>query len=218
MLLLLESDRISLDTSSEISGTAHDRVIRGIFQQYIDNDSGFAAPTRKENVPRFLLNDIVRFWRTMCVDFAYKQREQQGKKWALRNIELRMSRRLIFVKGLLMCFKIYNTALSRDKIKQELRKFVSQKPLQFMVSVFEENDVPDNYIVDLLDAYDKYLGMLNDEQFRDHLKNLLMHKAYEDPKFEEARANSHKFQNTLNKIFIGEKNKVSEFTLKYGVF
>ena len=70
----------------------------------------------------------------------------------------------------------------------------------------------------LLDAYNKYLGMLNDMEFRNHLKGIEMHKAYGDPRFEEARENSHNFQSALNKIFIEENSKLKEFTLKYGIF
>src|SRR3982750_628266 len=91
LLLLLESERIAQDSKDSGAGTAHDRVVKAIIQQYVQNDSGFFA-RGKENVPRFLLNDIVRFWRTMCVDFAYKQWEQKGNKWAIRNIKLRMAR------------------------------------------------------------------------------------------------------------------------------
>jgi hypothetical protein len=42
----------------------------------------------------FSLNDIVRFWRTMAVDFASKQRDRAGEEWGLRNAKLRMSRKL----------------------------------------------------------------------------------------------------------------------------
>ena len=219
ILLLLESEKIILNDDKSSFGTAHERVIRGIIQQYIDNDSGYNASTGKENVPRFLLNDLIRFWRTMCVDFAYKQREQKGKKWALRNIKLRMSRRLIFVKGLLLCHKFYlRNELSKDDIKSELHKFVAQKPLEFMVSSFLENNIPEVHIVSILDSYNNYLEMLNDKGIRDHLTNLDMSSVYSDEIFESARANSHLFQNALTSIFITEKSSISDFTLKYGVF
>jgi predicted nucleotidyltransferase len=216
ILLLLESDRISLDSTP--SGTAYDRVILGIIQQYIDNDSGFTAGITKERVPRFLLNDIVRFWRTMCVDFAYKQREQRGKKWALRNIKLRMSRRLIFIKGVLLCFKSYKSSWDTDRIKEELVKNVAITPLEFVISVFLECDIPEDLIIQLLDSYNTYLEMLNDEEFRGHLENIEMSKAFGDSRFEAARKNSHDFQNTLSKIFFEEKSAIREFTLKYGFF
>ena len=83
ILLLLESIRV-LD-SDKNDGTAYERVIRGVISKYIDNDSGFSA-SGKENVPWFLLNDIIRFWRTMCVDFAYKQIEQKKERNGHREI------------------------------------------------------------------------------------------------------------------------------------
>ncbi|MDR3681376.1 MAG: nucleotidyltransferase domain-containing protein [Flavipsychrobacter sp.] len=215
ILLLLES--ASITNSGNEQGTALDRVIRGIIGKYIDNDSGYAA-SGKENVPRFLLNDIIRFWRTMCVDFAYKQIEQHGQKWALRNIKLRMARRLIFVKGLLMCAKLYNTQLSLDEIKQELRKFALMKPLEFMVSTFLEFNIQEDYIVKILDAYNSYLGMLNDESFRHAMSTLDMHQAYGNEKFEYARENSHLFLDGLASIFLKDSNEIGKFTIKYGVF
>jgi hypothetical protein len=154
----------------------------------------------------------------MCVDFAYKQIEQKGQKWALRNIKLRMSRRLIFVKGLLMCAKLYGTKGSTEEIKEELYKFAAQKPLEFMVSTFLEFGVFVQHIIQALDSYNSYLGTLNDEDYRKYLSDLDMHKAYSDEKFEAARQNSHKFQDALNNVFLRDESKIREFTIKYGVF
>lgn len=216
ILLLLESDKVL--ESDKNSGSAYERVIRGVIAKYIDNDSGFSASSGKENVPRFLLNDVIRYWRTICVDFAYKQIEQQGQKWALRNIKLRMARRLIFVKGLLMCAKFHNTKLTTTEIKEELRKYVMMKPLDFVVSTLIEYKISNEYVNRILDSYDSYLGILNDEDYRRYLEKLEMHKAYGDAKFEAARKNSHEFQKALNVIFLTEQSEIGNFTIKYGVF
>jgi predicted nucleotidyltransferase len=218
ILLLLESKKIVLEGSGSADLTAYNRVLRGVIQQYVDNDSGLFAKTKKQNVPRFLLNDIIRFWRTMCVDFAFKQREQQGEKWALRNIKLRMARKLIFVKGLLMCYLSHKEVFDAPAIVQNLVTNAEVTPLEFLVKVFVQEGISDSYIAEILDSYNEYLKMLDDEELRTYLEELRMEKAYGDVKFEAARSNSHRFQEVLNKVFLYERSQLQEFTLKYGVF
>ena len=219
MLLLLESEKINVNDEKTIVGTAHDRVIRGIIQQYIDCDSGYNVTTGKGNIPRFFLNDLIRFWRTMCVDFAYKQREQKGKKWALRNVKLRMSRKLIFIKGLLICHKLFAKGeIGRDEVKAQLREFAAKRPLDFMVESFLENGVSIEIIIAILDSYDSYLSMLNDSDKRLNLATMDMNSVYGDPSFDAAREISRQFQDQLNKVFIQDSGSIREFTLKYGIF
>jgi predicted nucleotidyltransferase len=115
ILLLLESANLADNGSG-----AHDRVKAGILNRYLEEqEPNYLTRTDEQyRVPRFLLNDIVRFWRTMAVDFASKQRDRGGDGWGLRNAKLRMSRKLIFVSGLLTCFNAHLQVPVNPELKQ----------------------------------------------------------------------------------------------------
>lgn len=78
--------------------------------------------------------------------------------------------------------------------------------------------IPDKWIIQLLDTYNNFLGMLNDDDIRDYIKRLPMEEVYKDDKFLEVRNNAHSFQKALDQIFFYEDTLLKEFTLKYGLF
>ncbi len=219
ILMLLESDKILTHSEDSKYGTSYDRVLRGIINQYIDHDSGFNSERGSlASVPRFLLNDIIRFWRTMCVDFALKQREQDGRKWALRNIKLRISRKLIFVKGLLMCQSCYMKQTNPMEVKSKLWDLSIMKPLDVLINMTHENGINLEYVKLMLLSYDKFIAILNDETKRNHLTELNMMDVYQDSLFLEAQSITDEFQENLDFIFVKDRNPISDFTLKYAIF
>jgi hypothetical protein len=221
-LLLLESRAIG-------NPDAYDRVIKNILGRYLDDDISFLSRSGREyKVPRFLLNDIVRYWRTMCVDYATKHRERQGEKWAVRNAKLRLSRKLIFASGILLCFNCYlkpppeytqlfDVPDHLEPLLQHLRSYVRLTPLEILAEALTSfGEIAT--AVQVFDSYDRFLKLMNDGEKRKHLAQLKAKDAATDTVFEEVREISRSFQEALIRFFLDENEKLAQLTRKYGIF
>lgn len=177
ILLLLESAPIG-------RRDAFDRVLDIVLSRYITEDARFLQESAQFHVPRFLLNDFARYWRTMAVDFAYKRRTRAGEGTAIRNIKLRMSRKLIFVSGLLACFSghvllsapelsaLMRTANAPYEFVRHLRRVFAQTPLEIVASIINRHAHLRPVGAKLFSAYDAFLGVLRDGEKREHLDSL----------------------------------------------
>jgi predicted nucleotidyltransferase len=226
ILLLLESAPLG-------DPEVHQRVLTGVLKRYVMEDQKFAERSGEYHVPRFLLNDIARYWRTMAVDFAYKLRDRQGEGRAIRNIKLRMSRKLIFVGGLLSCFSCQLGVLGGgDCTKHDalacvgcLRSMMSSTPLEILaktVTYLAKGASRQGYDIlpvatQAFDAYDAFLGVLSDTTKRTHLENLAASEMESDELFAEARKISHDFRDAIDSIFFDEP-VLGKLTRVYGVF
>lgn len=227
ILLLLESCCIGKTEIGRIG--AHERVLRAVISRYIEEDDHPLTPDSKRyRVPRFWVNDVVRFWRTMAVDFASKQRDRGGEGWGLRNAKLRMSRKLIFASGLLVCFGAnldyeLNRRISTDKnvIKLNLAKYirdqVSSTPLQILANAIDQYAVPQPIAKELFGAYAEFLKILDDRKLRKALENVRSADSRTDPTFKRIRKISEAFEHALDNIFF-ENKQIAPLTRKYGVF
>jgi predicted nucleotidyltransferase len=177
VLLLLEASPIRTDRGNRTAVGPYERVVRGILYRYLHDDTNFRShATNESRIPRFLLNDLVRYWRTMCVDFAYKEWEQAGSKWALRNVKLRMSRKLLFVSSLLTVFSCFqNPSLASipagdyiSKMQEHLAKFVFATPLNILTWTLERLSLEEE-CRKLLHIYDGFVAKLDNTSVRDCL-------------------------------------------------
>jgi hypothetical protein len=226
ILLLLES-------RSPIPGdVVRERVLRVLLNRYLSDDFGYPMPPKAAaRVPRFLLNDIVRYWRTMAVDFAAKRRDRAGEGWLLRNFKLRLSRKLIFAAGLvatLSCALRPPLALTRTENEKEedytaivaeyLLTFANRPPLDAVAWLAFEFNAKPEVIRDIFDAYDAFLGILGDDGLRKRLEDLTPDTMAKDPLFAESRAIGDRFQRGLSKLFFDTDSRLTDAVLRYGVF
>jgi predicted nucleotidyltransferase len=223
ILLLFESVAIT-------SPLVRKRVIGNIVDRYVMYDVVAPRPEPPRRIiPHFLLNDVVRYWRTMASDYAAKMWERQNEGWGLRNIKLRFSRKLIFIAGLLTCFSFEldpppdAAAIRQDQANQSVRlaTFVrsrlDQPPLELLSSILLRIEL-DEVARKLLGSYDSFLGILLDPEKRKELKELKITDALQSDVWQEARRASHDFRDAVEALFLAEGTLLKELTLRYGVF
>lgn len=229
ILLLLESTVIG-------KRDAHKRVLSSVLHRYLKEDRGLWHGSTQFRVPRFLLNDIARYWRTMAVDFAAKQRARGNEGFAMRNIKLRMSRKLIFISGLLACFSCHLDVDESEKQKifpaiavqplvEHLYRRLKLTPLESLADTLLRFEGLDTWSAQLFKAYDDFLGILADESIlrngktqRVHLERLSVDELDADPIFQRTREISHRFRDAVNEIFLRSSTELSRLTIEYGVF
>jgi predicted nucleotidyltransferase len=222
MLLLLESRPIG-------RRGAYDAVLPVILERYLTGDHGWIRGRASHGVPRFLLNDIVRYWRTVAVDHAYKQWTRDNRGWALRSAKLRLSRKLIYAAGLLYCFGFIdhewatdqNVAQTDRKIQgiDRLQLLCALTPLDLLADAFMKSAGLSDSAKQVFGAYDAFLGILSDESQRKHLETLDPEAADSDELWNHVRVLGNTFQDGLNTLFLDHSaNKYPELVRKYGVF
>ncbi|HEY3740575.1 MAG TPA: nucleotidyltransferase domain-containing protein [Bryobacteraceae bacterium] len=224
VLLLLESHPVG-------NREAYDRVRRQIVRRYLCDDRGLTHSGNDIRIPRFLLNDLTRYWRTVTVDFVYKQRADNDKKWAIRNAKLRMSRKLIFAAGLAHVFFCHLDAAAEDaraelKAKKDvalLTAYLSERlgtpPLETIAKMCNELNLSSDAARKLFDNYDRFLGILDHKDKRDELEKAKSHDDLRDSNaWREIRDVSAPFHEGLVTLFLRGNNELTDLTMKYGVF
>ncbi len=230
ILLLLESLAIG-------NPDAHRRVINNILFRYLNEDRGLWHGSGRYKVPRFMFNDIARYWRTMAVDFAYKQRNRENVGFAIRNFKLRMSRKLMFLAGMIACFEChtsFNNIEDRTSFYSEGRvqsvidllvTVLSKAPLEIIATALAREQSLDEPAKALFTAYDEFIGLMADDTplangntRRKQLDLISVGELEDDPTAKLSRDISHRFRDAIESIFLRSDTDISRLTIEYGVF
>jgi hypothetical protein len=186
LLLLLESIAV---TSPDV----HDGLKRRVLERYLTGHK------RSHRPPRFLLNDVVRYWRTIGVDFegkvAQDLREGRGEgKFVMRNAKLRTSRKMLYVSGLLPVLLCHYVA-SEDMLGFLGEQFgalaTDRVARAFLHLGFAEAGAR------TLGAYSDWIDLLSDPANRTRLEELSQETRHEDQVFRAVRHAGSQLDNGL---------------------
>lgn len=149
LLVLLESQPVFNDDEYEkVLGGILDRFAKGYVR---------ADPSKEW---AFLINDLIRYFRALCVNYQYDFEANPGK-WPIRNIKLRHSR-LVMYAGLL--FLLGEASKERNDKHRWLKERLCLTPLERIAYVYDNN--ADWSFHRIAGLYDVFLTRLNQEEVR----------------------------------------------------
>ena len=201
MLLLLESRPIYRP-----SGFQH--FLDELFSRYseyvtTDPDKEFA----------FLANDLMRYFRFICVNYQASF-WRQNEKWALRNLKLRHSR-IVMYSGLLFLIGEASKHNGARKLATVL-DHLHYTPLERLAWVYEQNG--DGGFFRILGLYNVFISRLSDAAWRSQLKDVEYDDRYSVPAFAELKANSDAFIAEFVRFLFARRGQWSDRFFEYLFF
>jgi predicted nucleotidyltransferase len=155
MLLLLESRPIFGEANYKL---ILEQIIDSYFRDFHDHTGDFK--------PLFLVNDVLRFWKTMCLNYENKRNRDQDRanknKHHLKNLKLKFSR-------LLICFStIIPLFASRTSSREEVLRLTEISPLQRLANVVKTDEQKQLYN-QLVELYEFFLEVTSKPDIIDWL-------------------------------------------------
>ena len=114
MLLLLESQVL-------IGESVYEKTILNVISKYFRDFEGHEA----NFLPSFLFNDILRMWRTFCVNYEGYRKDGNSRN-KIKNLKLKFSRMLTCYSAIVYLLAIY--AKSNTVRPDDVRKMVALTP------------------------------------------------------------------------------------------
>lgn len=206
VLILTESHHLYNDVMCK-------EVVSAIFDKYT------AKAKHDEKDPRVLINELVRYYRTITIDYKYKT-EERGKSWGERNFKLRHSRKLLFFTSIAIIFtaiKKFDAAECNNNTDKYdyIVKNINSPPILKLKEILVENNKLSS--LEPFMWYNKYLELMSDGKKVDELNGILYEDRHTSDLFSEFKDNSDRFDNSL-KDLIKSIDDWDDLFYKYIIF
>ncbi|WP_152603792.1 DUF294 nucleotidyltransferase-like domain-containing protein [Amycolatopsis rifamycinica] len=203
-ILLLE------ESTSLFKPDLHLKLLETIIKRYL-----YDRVRGRDNVPRFLLNDIVRYWRTITVD--YQAKTSKGTAYSLRYLKLLTSRKLTFASSITPLIECQDIA--HDAVVDHLVAAYQEPPILRLLRLGRrlQTDEEKNELRSIIKISDKFTSNLGSKDWRDAVgSDCQALDPRETPNFGTARLDGKNLQDHLQNLFTS--SSVEHFTKKYLIF
>lgn len=184
LLLLLESQPL---LESEVYDKVIEDVIGAYWQDYVNH--------KKDFTPAFLVNDILRLWRTFCVNYearTSRQPEHERAKRRIKNYKLKYSRLLTCYSALLYLLAVHTR--KETVSPEDAAEMIGMTPTQRLEWLLAQQD--------LESAHENVLGLIGD--YEEFLTNTAEPESVLIERFLDRETSREYFQNATrfgNRVF-----------------
>lgn len=202
-LLLLQ------ESASIYRSELRERLIRSILTRYQ------LANRNRNRPPRFLINDLLRYWYTQAVDYQAKRWERNERDWGLRYLKLIGSRKLTFASGLASLLLLDDAyPASIDNLMSEFDKPALARLAQLANRPgFEESES----LREVFRFVESFLEFLADHERREEAAAVeSLEDTEEYPSFHDMRLRGRRMDQHLKSVFFG--SLLGERAKRYLVF
>lgn len=208
-ILLLE------ESVSLLNQTKHNKLVDRIVQRYlVEYDE-----RPKKGVPRLLLNDTIRYWRTLAVDYQAKNwRRPSETGWGLRYLKLRTTRKLCFAS---MFAVLLLPTLEQEPVTSEFLSPKFQIPAlgRFIFLLPHLSDDGKERMQEVLRIAGRFNGRLASDEFRRNASSIPSNTpiALASEDFQQASNDASQLQELLTYIFFRDNETIRQASEKYAL-
>lgn len=162
-------------------------------------DAFFYSPETKRRYLISLADEIVRYYRTLCVD--YKSRvDWEGKAWAPRYLKLRHSRKYWFFSIVIgMSALLVRCETVPEAAEAEIGIILNQSPTERIVTALEYAGMPSQLAT--VAFYNRFLGKMRDKDVRKSLEDVEYGSRHQYEIFEDLKRNADRLHRAMLETF-----------------
>jgi predicted nucleotidyltransferase len=186
MLMILESKVL-------FNENLYNEILSDIIEHYLRDRSKVSTSFK----PLFLLNDILRFWRTLCLNYE-AIRNDSNKPWRKKNINLKYSRMLTVFSTIIIII------IKKDINQDDILDIFLKTPLERIAWSLDQLD--DDAIMDKFNNLLEYYQIFLEAKENTNIEN-------DSSKQKELNINAEKFSNIIYDILNHHKidNNLKKF-------
>jgi hypothetical protein len=193
MLYLLEGDWV-------FNESLFNNLRADLIKRYVPDD------LKERKLCRYLLNDVIRYWRTICVDFESKTANAE-KARAIRLVKLRLSRMMLYFAGVAAIRQTSNQPAPTKR--KTLDRLFGMPSVDRLIDIFGvERTAP------ALAPYATFLHALDDPNIRQQL-NVKGKPGLETEEYRELIKVAREFRHELQRLLTDKQSEQIALALMF---